>query len=383
MSDNKDFFAKQTDSSRVKAKIISEYFPQYCRIVGKKHTPQMFGYYDMFSGPGIYGDGSLSTPLLVAKQCYEDEFLRQKVWMVFNDMAYGDELKENFEEIYPSGTFEKEPFFANRVFGEWPKIDVFLTRNTMNGFFNDCPSLLFIDPWGYKHINTGVLTQFLTQWGNEVFIFMNTKRLNAAFANSLFQDDLKIIFPLTYDEVKENLTQQRDVEAKHKYIINHLAEEFQRILGGRVFYTAFQFREEELDTPSHYLLHITKGAKGFELIKQVYTKYANVSRPLYGMENVETYTFDPHSIQGMFDEEFKREDIQNLKNRLCEEFRSQRIDADTMFRKHQQEDMHSKSHYLVALRELFEEKKIETYYNDERKHKVPVLISSSCIITFK
>ena len=58
MSDNKDFFKKQTDSSRVKAAIISEYFPQYCHIISRRHTPQRFGYFDMFAGPGIYDDGS-------------------------------------------------------------------------------------------------------------------------------------------------------------------------------------------------------------------------------------------------------------------------------------------------------------------------------------
>ena len=118
MSDNKDFFKKQTDSSRVKAAIISEYFPQYCHIISRRHTPQRFGYFDMFAGPGIYEDESWSTPLLIAKNCYEDTFLRDKVWMVFNDMAFGDKLKENFEKFFQSGTFRFEPFFANRVFGE-------------------------------------------------------------------------------------------------------------------------------------------------------------------------------------------------------------------------------------------------------------------------
>ena len=223
MSDNKNFFKKQTDSSRVKAAIISEYFPQFCHIISRRHTPQRFGYFDMFAGPGIYEDESWSTPLLIAKNCYEDSFLRDKVWMVFNDMAFGDKLKENFEKFFESGTFIYEPYFASRVFGEWPKIDTFLTRNTMQGFYNECPTVLFIDPWGYKHINTRVLTQFLTQWGNEVFIFINTKRLNAAFENELFQEDLKIVFPLTYNEVRENKKLLGSVEERHKYIIKDYA----------------------------------------------------------------------------------------------------------------------------------------------------------------
>ena len=36
MSDNKDFFKKQTDSSRVKAAFISEYIPRYCHIISRK-----------------------------------------------------------------------------------------------------------------------------------------------------------------------------------------------------------------------------------------------------------------------------------------------------------------------------------------------------------
>jgi hypothetical protein len=253
----------------------------------------------------------------------------------------------------------------------------------MNGFFNECPSLLFIDPWGYKHINTSVLTQFLTQWGNEVFIFINTKRLNAAFSNALFQEDLKIIFPLTYNEVKDNLSNQRSVEEKHVYIINHLAKEFERILGGRVFYTAFQFREEEQDTPSHYLLHITKGAKGFELIKQVYTKYANVDRVLKGIGNVETYTFNPHSIQGMFDGDFKQDNIDYLKNQLEEKYSGVTIDANKLFKEDQIGRIQSRYHYLLALRQMYDEKRIDAHYTDNGKHKYPVLISPTCIITFK
>lgn len=345
----------------------------------------MFGYFDMFAGPGIYDDGSLSTPLLIGKACYEDSFLRDRVWMVFNDMGYGMTLKENFERFYQSGTFANEPFFADRTFGEWPKIDSFLTRNTMEGFFNECPTLLFIDPWGYKHINTSILAQFLTRWGNEVFIFVNTKRLNAAFEQPDFQESLKTVFPLTYTEVKDNKKLvSGSPENRHKFIINHLADEFRRILSGTVFYTAFEFREEEQETPSHYLLHVTKGAKGFELVKTVYSKYANVPRVLEGMESVETYTFDPKkTIPGWFDEDFKQENINKLKKELCQKYKGKSIPAEQMFNEDQRLRLHSRSHYLIALRQLVDENSIDVQYNDGRNHKASVLIIPSCILTFK
>lgn len=385
MSDNKDFFKHQTDSSRVKAAIISEYFPQYCMIISRRHRPERFGYFDMFAGPGIYDDESPSTPLLIAKKCYEEPLLRERVWMVFNDMAYGEQLKLNFERFYPSGTFGIDPYFANRKFGECPNIDSFLTRNTMRGFYNECPSLLFIDPWGYKDINTRVLTQFLTQWGNEVFIFVNTKRLNAAFENPLFQDDLKIVFPLTYNEVRSDKKLKGSVEERHKYMINKLADEFKRILGGMVYYTAFQFREEDQATPSHYLLHITKGAKGFDLVKRVYSKYSNVEMVLAGMEDVNTYTFDPKSIKSIswFDEDFKQENIAILKDELCEEYKGQTLSTEFIFKNDQRKRMHAFTHYTAAFRQLFDEGRIDVRYIDGKKHKASVLISPWCIITFK
>ena len=55
---DKNFFEKQTLSSRVKASIVSEYFPKYCKIIIKKHMPERIGYYDLFAGPGMYEDGN-------------------------------------------------------------------------------------------------------------------------------------------------------------------------------------------------------------------------------------------------------------------------------------------------------------------------------------
>lgn len=382
-NDNKDFFEHQTASSRVKATIVSEYFPQYCKIIARKHMPRRFGYIDLFAGPGIYADGCYSTPILVGRKCYNDPMLRERVWMVFNDMTYGDTLRENFESIFPPQTFVHEPFFASRIFGEWPQIDTFLTRETMEGFYNECPSLLFIDPFGYKHINTRVLAQFLTRWGNEVFIFINTKRLNAAFENDKFLDDLRNVFPTTFKTIRKHKKLLAKVVDRHFFIIQHLAKEFEQELGSRVFYTAFQFREENQETASHYLLHITKGAKGYELIKQIYSRYDNVPQVLKG---VHTYTFDPKResmSSNMMDEQFRQENIEHLKDALTEKYREKRLDAATLFKEHQQTSRYAGRHYRLALRQLAREERIRVEYTDGKNHRASVLLIPECIITFK
>ena len=75
---DRTFFEKQTLSSRVKASIVSEYFPQYCKIIVKRHMPRCIGYFDLFAGPGVYEDGNCSTPLLVAKIVLMIVYLRIK-----------------------------------------------------------------------------------------------------------------------------------------------------------------------------------------------------------------------------------------------------------------------------------------------------------------
>lgn len=163
----KQFFEKQTISSRIKASIVSEYFPSYCKIIVKKHTPKEIRYIDLFAGPGIYEDGKLSTPMLIAKQCQNNDFLRQTVKMIFNDNKYSSDLEDNFHHQFPEKTFSKKPHFGKSTVGEEKAISDFLMCNTHNGSKNDFPSLLFIDPFGYKGIETEILAKFLRNWGNE------------------------------------------------------------------------------------------------------------------------------------------------------------------------------------------------------------------------
>ena len=384
MSNNSNFFDNQTLSSKVKASIISEYFPQYCNIITRVHIPEYIGYFDMFAGPGIYKDGKLSTPILIGKQCETNPTLRNLVWMIFNDKEsqFIEDLERNFKAYFPTGTFNKTPCFRNRIFGECEQIDKFLTRPTYKNKKNECPTILFIDPWGYKHINTSVLVKFLKSWGNEVFIFINSKRLNAYIEKELSQSNLKEIFPHTYEKLLSSTRLQSTVEHRHKFIVDCVAEEFKRVYN-RIYCTAFEFMEEDQSTISHYLLHITKGTKGFELIKQIYNKYANIHRTFDS--SYVTYTFDPKKLAGneMFDEFFKQEKIEYLKQELKKVFEKQTISAIQLFNRHHPTSMYAAQHYRIALRQLADENEINVFYIDEKNHKVSVLLSESCILTFK
>ena len=295
MSEN-NFFKKQTDSSRIKASIVSEYFPQYCHIIGRRHEPVMYRYIDLFSGPGIYEDGNVSTPIMLARNIAQDGYLKDKVQMVFNDLNYRDDLKANFEAEFPYGTFPKKVYFMDKEVGKYEGIYQYLEQSTMEmdsrgKWWNEKPSLLFFDPFGYSGMRTETLAKFLKNWGNEVFLFVNSKRINPALENELFEDLMRLWFPSRYDTLKAEVRKRTTVSARLEFILTSLRDEFISLMGDRYVYCcAFRFQEEDSHTTSHYILHITKGSKGYELAKSVYNKFANEDLVLNGSN---TYTFDP------------------------------------------------------------------------------------------
>ena len=376
-----NFFEKQTLSSKVKANIVSEYFPKYCSIIIKKHVPEKIGYLDLFSGPGMYEDGNPSTPILIARNCMKDEDLKNRVWMVFNDKCYSEQLKENFNKEFPEGTFKYKPHFGHSTVGESQEINDFIVKNTCKGRFNEQPSVLFIDPWGYKGIETNVLSQFLSYWGNELFIFINSKRINPALENDKFEEPMRCLFPNSYDKVKVDIRNKRTVSERLQFIIDNLGREYEALLKSRVYYTAFKFQEEDIETTSHFILHLTKNSRGFDLVKQIYNDFANVGTIFDG---VNTYTFDVKKITNPVEELFdtNSENIDALKNMLLEEYKGRTITSYDLFEEHQQNCLYSRSHYVQALRRLVEDGAINSEFTDGKNHVVTVLLSKDCILKF-
>ena len=386
MAEEKDFFKKQTDSSRVKASIVSEYFPQYCKIIRRKHEPEMFRYIDLFAGPGIYEDGNISTPIMLARNIAKESSLKDKVQFVFNDLNYCEELRANFEAEFPRGTFPKKVYFTDKKVGDYENIYTYLEKSTMKpcggSWLNEQPSLLFFDPFGYKGMRTATLAKFLKNWGNEIFLFINTKRINPALENEMFEEMMRLWFPSRYDTLKEEVRKLKTLTERLEYILTSLREEFVALVGGMVYCCAFRFQEENSRTTSHYILHITKGPRGYDLCKSVYNKFANEDLVLSHGSN--TYTFDPkkcaNDVSLFGDTNMAAEALKDI---LCKQYRGKTITALALFEEHQRGSRYSRDHYTRALRMAEEEGQLTAEYTDGKNHKVKVLIDKGCVVTFK
>ena len=382
---NENFFESQTASSRIKANIVAEYFPQYARILLSRNQ-RAIRYMDLFAGPGMYRDGNFSTPLLIAKACADDPRLANKVQLYFNDKYFSGELEANFKEHFPLETFNFKPEFRGFTVGESEEIQKYLMKESTS-VSNRYPTLLFVDPWGYKGIDTVALSKFLCHWGNEIFLFVNIKRINAALENEKFEDVLRYIFPTTFDGVKKDSRLEAiSVHERTSFILRHLADEFKKQLALYVkdplYHCSFKFQEEDSVATSHYIIHFCKHPKGFELIKQVYHDFDNIGATLV---NSNTYTFDAKKMYEPAGTSFDFGDmnVAHLSDQLSREYQGLKINAKQVYDEHHTKYNFSVRHYLKALRDMEEKGKIIAKFNDNVNRKVSVLLIKECILEFK
>ena len=373
----KDFFKKQTSSSLIKAKIVAEYFPQYARILLKKPQDNII-YLDLFAGPGVYEDGSLSTPILLSQHVANDPILNGKVQLLFNDNTYSKVLEENFNNFFPDGTFIHKPRFSNKTVGKDKDIQNYLSREPLKK--NPKPTLLFFDPFGYKDIDTATLANFLSSWGNELFLFFNIKRVRAAIENDKFDELMRAIFPNLFDEMKNDKRYNSTVYERMNLIVNNVAKEFKSHCSDNLFSCAFKFQEEDNSGTSHFIIHFTKHKKGFELVKQIYYDFDNIGASL---ESNGVYMFDAKMMGSLRENDvFSESNIHHLSNRIEETFKGKTLTARALFDQHHFDKNYCASHYAKTLRRMVENNKIKATFTDDVAHKVTVLLTDSCILTF-
>ncbi|TCD05872.1 three-Cys-motif partner protein TcmP [Pedobacter frigidisoli] len=369
------FFKEQTSSSLIKAKIVAEYFPKYCRIILSKPQKEV-RYLDLFAGPGKYEDGNHSTPLLLAKACAEDSVLSQKVHLLFNDNIYSGELEKNFSECFAENSFKFKPVFGNKTVGEDQKILNYLTKTPPR--VNPYPTVLFFDPFGYKSIDTTVLSKFLANWGNELFLFVNIKRINQAMEVGKFDEMMKSLFPTTITTLRNDRKYKASVNERLVLIMDNLAQEFENAVSGKLYSCSFKFKEEDSVATSHFIIHFTKHQKGYELVKQIYHDYDNIGASLDKDGN---YTYDAKQM-GTNQLDFGDSNISSLSKSLTEKYKGRKITAKAVFDEHHPTTKWCGSHYLKTFRHMVDAGRLNAKFTDNALHKVTVLINENCELEF-
>ncbi|HSW35509.1 MAG TPA: three-Cys-motif partner protein TcmP [Candidatus Limnocylindrales bacterium] len=112
-----------SQESREKTAIVTKYFDAWQGVIVppvKKFGGSKIGYVDLFAGPGVYDDGTESTPIKILKKAIADPDLRSMLVFCFNDVNpdFAGRLEKQISSIPEIKKLKTKPVVWNQDVGE-------------------------------------------------------------------------------------------------------------------------------------------------------------------------------------------------------------------------------------------------------------------------
>ncbi|MBH8558968.1 three-Cys-motif partner protein TcmP [Hymenobacter negativus] len=267
------FFNEQTEASRIKSKIVSKYLDGWSLILSS--WAQKLVYADFFAGCGRYEDGSASTPLeSISNVASRDSRsnLKNKIQFIFNELnqEFHAQLTRNIAEHLPTAQLRYSPIIQNQSFEELPALEQLRNWLQLQPGNTLPPSLVFVDPWGYRGLSLNHLGDILKIRGCEVIFFFNYNRINGALNNPFMKKHMTILFGQERaDSLHHELAAIKKRPALREYIILQAVKENLRraVHPQTAFVQEFKFKKG--NRVSHFVIFATTHPKGFGLMKDI------------------------------------------------------------------------------------------------------------------
>jgi three-Cys-motif partner protein len=190
---NEDFYNTQSDQSRVKSKIVSDYFAAWATVINsvqnRDYNPsKRMQYIDLYSGPGYFKDGNKSTPILILETIIGKKELSEQMFMLFNDSdaEHIKQLESEITQLKGYSNLKNKPLFFNQEINE----DFTLVFKDKRFF----PTFFFLDPWGYKGLSLELFISIIKDWGCDCVFFFNYNRVNIDMNNPIVDKHLTALF---------------------------------------------------------------------------------------------------------------------------------------------------------------------------------------------
>jgi three-Cys-motif partner protein len=261
----KQFFDEQAEHSQIKTAIIVKYFNAWAQVITGHQKRQgenpRIAYIDLFAGPGRYKDGAKSTPVFILEQAIADPLLCNSLVTMFNDKdkENSSSLEKAIKEISGIATLRHEPEVYTEEVGE----DIVKMFEEMNMI----PTLMFIDPWGYKGLSLRLINSVLKSWACECVFFFNYNRINMGLANELVKEHMDELFGV---ERGGHLREKLEGIAPNERELTIVEELCKALIdmGGK-YVLPFGFKNNKGTRTKHHLIFVSKNSKGYDIMKRV------------------------------------------------------------------------------------------------------------------
>ena len=331
------FFDESEEQSRVKAQIVSKYFWAWAKVVipsARSHEGHI-AYLDLFAGPGRYKDGTPSTPILVLEKAIADREIRTMLVSVFNDRnkANAALLGGAIESLPEVAELKYKPQILTEAVGT--ELAEKLQRVKL------VPTLLFVDPWGYKGLSLALISSVLKDWGSDCIFFFNYNRINPGLNNPVVLEHMNGLFGKErVNRIRKRLEGLRP-EKREALIIEEISEALQEV-GGYVIH--FRFQNDVGTRTSHYLMFVSKNFRGYEIMKDIMA--GESSDHEQGVASFEYSGFRKTPSL------FPSKPLEDLEEALLRDFAGRRSSMKEIYETHSVGKRYVKANYKKALTNL-------------------------------
>lgn len=290
MTEN-SFFNEQKEQSLIKARIVEKYFWAWAKVIISKvkkgsSSNQKIAYVDLFAGAGRYKDGSKSTPVKVLETAIADTDMRNMLVSIFNDadVENVNSLQQAIDSIPGIENLKYRPQISKYEVGE----DIVKTFQSMKLV----PTLLFVDPWGYKGLSLQLVNSVVKDWGCDCIFFFNYNRINMGLSNDAVKENMNALFgQVGADQLRKRLkTLTLTPQERELTVVEYICEALKE-MGGK-YVLPFRFRHEMGNRTSHHLIFVSKHSKGYGIMKEIMAKESSEQT-----QGVPSFEYNPATLQ--------------------------------------------------------------------------------------
>jgi three-Cys-motif partner protein len=330
------FFDESTEQSQIKAKIVSDYFFAWAKVITQVQRSDRIAYIDLFAGPGRYKDGTMSTPLMVLERAIRDSVIAERLITLFNDLDSNStrSLETAIKSLPGIERLKNFPRVMNQEIGT----EIVKRFEEMRLV----PTLFFVDPWGYKGLSLKLVNAVVKDWACECVFFFNYNRINPGLGNEAVREHMDALFGDQANELREEL-EGLDPTARELTIVERLSRALDP--NDNRYVLPFGFRRASGRT-SHHLIFVTKHFRGYDIMKKIMAKESSKTE-----QGVASFEYNPADERFPTLFEFNRP-LDQLGAMLLREYGGRKIRFTDLYQQHSRGRRFIDTNYRAVLKEL-------------------------------
>lgn len=268
-------FDEYREQTRVKHFLLEQYLPAYYRAMSKSF--RAFAYIDGFAGRGNYhsgvtGERFAGSPIRTLQLLVANSTFGGRVHTLFVETRenFVNDLREAIREFDPASHGIVAPNVSSGQFSGTVPTWLKDLKKRLGGL---PPTFMFVDPCGVDDVDFSTIVSVLREPGSEVFIFFNSgalRRVIGADKGKATSPTLNRFFGSTIavERLHATIAPIESPEKRDNACLDIYRQELRRATGA-LYMLPFRIEAEHRKDTSHHLVHVTKNALGFKIMKHV------------------------------------------------------------------------------------------------------------------